>query len=88
MRRGMDEAHSGCVALGLERWMLAYLTQFGANKASWPFPVKCKDGTYLRFTRYASRGFKFMVVHFLRRVKKVAAMVKTVAGMVKKFFNV
>ncbi len=29
-------AHSGCVAFGLERWVLAVLTQHGTNEADWP----------------------------------------------------
>ncbi|MGH7710321.1 MAG: hypothetical protein ACREOG_03505 [Gemmatimonadaceae bacterium] len=29
-------AHSGCVALGLERWVLAFLTQYGLDERHWP----------------------------------------------------
>jgi acyl carrier protein len=31
-------AHSGCVALGLERWVLAVLAQHGVNEHDWPAP--------------------------------------------------
>lgn len=33
------EAFSGCVAFGIERWIYAFLNQFGADEASWPGPV-------------------------------------------------
>ena len=29
-------AHSGCIAFGLERWVLAILSQHGVNEGSWP----------------------------------------------------
>lgn len=32
-------AHSGCVAFGLERWVLAFLTQHGLDQRSWPRAV-------------------------------------------------
>ena len=38
IRRGGEEAHSGCVAFGLERWMLAFAATFGADESSWPLP--------------------------------------------------
>jgi len=31
-------AHSGCVAFGLERWVLAVLAQHGVNEHDWPAP--------------------------------------------------
>ena len=31
-----EEAYSGCVAFGVERWLYAWLTQFGTNEADWP----------------------------------------------------
>lgn len=30
------EAFSGCVAFGIERWMYAFLNQFGMNESDWP----------------------------------------------------
>jgi acyl carrier protein len=33
-------AHSGCVAFGLERWVLAFLTQHGLEQATWPADVR------------------------------------------------
>ena len=33
-------AHSGCVAFGLERWVLAFLSQHGTDERSWPAPVR------------------------------------------------
>jgi seryl-tRNA synthetase len=32
-------AHTGCVAFGLERWVLAFLTQHGLDERAWPDPV-------------------------------------------------
>ena len=29
-------AHSGCVAFGLERWVLAFLAQHGVDETAWP----------------------------------------------------
>ena len=34
--RGGEEAFSGCVAFGLERWIAAFLDRFGTHKESWP----------------------------------------------------
>lgn len=34
--RAGKEAFSGCVAFGIERWMYAFLNQFGANEGDWP----------------------------------------------------
>jgi acyl carrier protein len=33
-------AHSGCVAFGLERWVLAFLTQYGLDQSKWPEEVR------------------------------------------------
>jgi acyl carrier protein len=33
-------AHSGCVAFGIERWVLAFLTQHGTDQRRWPVPVR------------------------------------------------
>jgi acyl carrier protein len=33
-------AHSGCVAFGIERWVLAFLTQHGFDERAWPAPVR------------------------------------------------
>ena len=34
--RDGDEAYSGCVAFGVERWLYAWLAEFGTNEADWP----------------------------------------------------
>ena len=34
--RENKEAFSGCVAFGLERWIYAFLNQFGLNESDWP----------------------------------------------------
>jgi seryl-tRNA synthetase len=34
--RAGEDAYSGCVAFGLERWILAFLTRFGDDEADWP----------------------------------------------------
>jgi len=36
--RGGQPASSGCVAFGLERWMYAILSRFGADAREWPLP--------------------------------------------------
>jgi seryl-tRNA synthetase len=33
-------AHTGCIAFGLERWVLALCSQVGAREASWPADAK------------------------------------------------
>jgi acyl carrier protein len=33
-------AHSGCVAFGLERWVLAFLAQHGIDEGAWPATVR------------------------------------------------
>jgi seryl-tRNA synthetase len=38
VRKG-DDAYSGCIAFGLERWMYAFLHHFGTNEAAWPLPA-------------------------------------------------
>ncbi len=37
---GGGPMHSVCVAFGLERWVLAFLTQHGDDPAHWPDPVR------------------------------------------------
>jgi len=44
-------AHSGCVAFGIERWVLAYLTQHGFDEHAWPAPVR--DGLEVQRARAA-----------------------------------
>jgi seryl-tRNA synthetase len=39
-----EYAHSGCVAFGWERWMIAFVNHHGANEANWPLPVESSDG--------------------------------------------
>ncbi|HUQ82314.1 MAG TPA: aminoacyl--tRNA ligase-related protein [Gemmatimonadaceae bacterium] len=48
-------AHSGCVAFGLERWVLGVLAQHGTNDADWPLAVRdwLRDA---RDTRRAGAG--------------------------------
>jgi acyl carrier protein len=43
-------AHSGCVAFGLERWVLAFLARHGADERTWPEPVRgsCAIGKHAR----------------------------------------
>ena len=36
IRRHGQAAYSGCVAFGLERWIYAWLTQFGRHEQEWP----------------------------------------------------
>lgn len=42
--RGGREAFSGCVAFGVERWVHAWLTQFGPDKQGWPSLTSSRDG--------------------------------------------
>lgn len=35
-----DAAHSGCVAFGLERWVLAVMAQHGTGESEWPAAVR------------------------------------------------
>jgi len=36
IRRGGEDAFSGCIAFGIERWILAIVTRFGSDPAAWP----------------------------------------------------
>jgi len=36
IRRGGEDAFSGCIAFGIERWILAIVTRFGTDPAAWP----------------------------------------------------
>jgi len=36
IQRGAELANSGCVAFGIERWMLALLSHFGQRQERWP----------------------------------------------------
>lgn len=36
IQRGNEEAFSGCVAFGLDRWVHAFLTHFGPDPEDWP----------------------------------------------------
>lgn len=36
IRRGSEDAFSGCIAFGIERWILAIVTRFGPDPAAWP----------------------------------------------------
>ena len=36
IERAGEQAFSGCVAFGLERWIFAILSHFGPNPAAWP----------------------------------------------------
>ena len=38
----MDEVVTGCVGFGLERWVIAFLSQFGAEPDNWPQSIKKK----------------------------------------------
>jgi acyl carrier protein/GNAT superfamily N-acetyltransferase len=35
-----DYAHSGCVAFGWERWVIAFVNQHGPNEANWPLALE------------------------------------------------
>jgi hypothetical protein len=39
-RRGGDPVHTGCLAWGLERLVLAFLAQYGLEPAAWPAAVR------------------------------------------------
>ena len=41
---GVDEVVTGCVGFGLERWVIAFLSQFGAEPDNWPQVMKEKWG--------------------------------------------
>ena len=36
IHRDGEDAFSGCVAFGIERWIFSFLNQFGPDQASWP----------------------------------------------------
>jgi hypothetical protein len=36
IRREGQDAYSGCVAFGIERWIFAFLNQFGPDQKNWP----------------------------------------------------
>lgn len=38
----VDEVVTGCVGFGLERWVIAFLSQFGAEPDNWPQSIKEK----------------------------------------------
>jgi len=35
-----DAAHSGCVAFGWERWVIAFVAQHGLDEENWPLSVR------------------------------------------------
>ncbi len=39
-QRGGEFAHSGCVAFGWERWILAFFAQHGTCEADWPIRIR------------------------------------------------
>jgi hypothetical protein len=36
INRGGENAYSGCVAFGMERWLSAFLGAYGAIREQWP----------------------------------------------------
>jgi hypothetical protein len=38
-----EPAHSGCVAFGWERWVIAFVNKHGADAASWPTGGRSRD---------------------------------------------
>ncbi|MBW8886557.1 MAG: hypothetical protein JF616_02265 [Fibrobacteres bacterium] len=38
IKRAGEDAYSGCVAFGLERWIYAFLEAFGSEPSRWPLP--------------------------------------------------
>jgi hypothetical protein len=36
-------AHSGCIAFGWERWVIAFVNQHGPDEESWPDVVRSKN---------------------------------------------
>ena len=38
-----EQATSGCVAFGWERWIIAFVSQHGPDESSWPDPVRGRD---------------------------------------------
>ena len=53
-----DTAHSGCVAFGLERWVLAVFAQHGVDEARWPEAARrwLDDGRSPDVSRADERG--------------------------------
>lgn len=43
IKRCGKEAFSGCVAFGIERWVMAFLTRFGSKPSDWPNLLSRKD---------------------------------------------
>ena len=37
---GEESAHTGCVAFGWERWVIAFVSQHGADPRNWPVTVR------------------------------------------------
>jgi seryl-tRNA synthetase len=42
-----DTAHSGCVAFGWERWVIAFVAQHGLDEESWPLSVRASHAIAL-----------------------------------------
>jgi acyl carrier protein len=42
-----EYAHSGCVAFGWERWIIAFVNQHGPNEANWPVALESTNVTAL-----------------------------------------
>ena len=38
-----DYAHTGCVAFGWERWVIAFVNQHGPDENRWPQIVRSRD---------------------------------------------
>ncbi len=45
IERAGEDAYSGCVAFGLERWIFALLNRYGKNPADWPLPLRIQTKT-------------------------------------------
>ncbi len=43
--RNAEDAYSGCIAFGLERWMYAFLYHFGLDEGRWPLPTLEERGS-------------------------------------------
>jgi seryl-tRNA synthetase len=39
---GGEFAHSGCVAFGWERWVIAFVAQHGVREDDWPIQVRSR----------------------------------------------
>ena len=42
-----DAAHSGCVAFGWERWVIAFVAQHGLDEENWPLSVRASHAIAL-----------------------------------------